>query len=112
MSESGNHVCMNSDTSVSLREYIERIIAEHERSTQQALALAAKEYERRLEVLNGEAERLKQMQSSYVSQDAYDGRHREIEVRLTYIERLVWMGLGAVTVIGTVIQVVMHLLKG
>lgn len=108
MTPSGSHVCMNSDTSVSLREYIERIVREHERSTQQALEVAAKEYERRLDALNHEYSRIREIQVSCVSREVYDMRHDELERRLASIEKLVYVGVGGVVLLGTMIQVALH----
>lgn len=98
---------MTENTDVTLREYIERIVEEKEA----ALRLAAKEYERRLDCLNGEAERLRVMQATYVSRDLYDQRHNQLDVRLAALEKMVWMGLGAVLVFGTVMQVILHFLR-
>lgn len=42
------------------------------KALRQALKLQAKEYERRLEALNHEAEQLKNMQATYVSKEVFD----------------------------------------
>jgi hypothetical protein len=44
----------------------------------QALKIQAKEYERRLEALNGEAKRLREMQATYIGKEIYDAHHLEL----------------------------------
>lgn len=50
-----------------LKEVHERYVAESD----DRLKLQAKEYKRRLDALNGEAERLRSMQASYVPREVY-----------------------------------------
>ena len=45
----------------------------------QALKLQAKEYERRLHDLNGEAARLRGIQQEYIPREVYDAKVKELE---------------------------------
>lgn len=45
---------------------------------EKALKLQSREYERRLEALNGEAERLRKMQSTYVPREVYEAKYDEL----------------------------------
>ena len=53
---------------------------------EQARVLQANEYARRLENLNGEAARLKEMQSTYMPRETYDARHEELVNRIRCLE--------------------------
>ncbi len=55
------------------RRYEERFIA-----STQALRLQAAEYGRRLDALNGEAERLRQMQATYLPREIYETSQTEV----------------------------------
>lgn len=52
------------------------------KALQKALKLQAKEYERRLEDLNGEAGRLKQMKAELTSREAFDAAMMEVSKKL------------------------------
>lgn len=52
--------------------YLYTYFNEKFKSTDEALKLQAKEYERRLEALNHEAVQLKDMQTTYVSRELFD----------------------------------------
>ncbi len=45
---------------------------------EQARKLQAIEYARRLDALNGEAERLRAMQATYISRELYDAEHKVV----------------------------------
>ena len=79
-----------------LERRIERLRTKHH-ATQKALKLQKKEYERRLEDLNHEAQRLKTMQSQSVSRELFDAKidelrrwHDTMNVRMA-----AWSGAGA-----------------
>ena len=57
--------------SVSLKEYFERILTEYKDSMADALSIRSRETERRLDNLNGEAERLKNIQATYLPRTEY-----------------------------------------
>jgi biopolymer transport protein ExbB/TolQ len=56
-------------------------------SLDKALELQAKEYERRLDNLNHEAQQLKDMQSTYVPREAYEIKQGQIEQELKDLRR-------------------------
>jgi hypothetical protein len=69
---------------VSLREYIETLIENERqlrdaqnRATSEALRIQAEEYGRRLHDLNGEASRLREIQSNYVPRETYEAYLKE-----------------------------------
>lgn len=69
---------------VSLREFIEeKIAADRERNNilfterMRALEIQAREYERRLDALNGEAGRIRDIQATYVPRETYENYVKE-----------------------------------
>ena len=83
--------------------------------TDSALRLQAKEYERRLDGLNGEADRLKAMQATYVPADIYGVRHAVLEAadaalatRMGAVERNVWLATGGLAMLGIAWSIVQH----
>ena len=68
-------------------------------ATREATVLQAKEYERRLDALNGEAERLKHMQATYLPREVFDARQRELNLKIDVLTRLVYIGCGVVLAI-------------
>lgn len=58
------------------------------------LILQAKEYERRLEDLNGEAARLKLIQSLYLPRETFDATVKEYSSKLEALQKIVWVGIG------------------
>jgi hypothetical protein len=81
---------------ISLREYVERLIAaERERvdtrleATAEALRLQAAEYERRLATLNHAHEQAVEVQNTYVTQEKYEDKlAAEAEARETALQRI------------------------
>ena len=74
---------------VSLREYcdlkmdaleklFERILVEYKQSVSDALVIRTNETDRRLEILNGEAGRLREMQVTYLLRKEYDIYHEQL----------------------------------
>ena len=51
-----------------------------------ALELQSKEYSRRLESLNGEAEHLRKMQATYVPRETYDNAHGELNKKVDELQ--------------------------
>ncbi len=51
-------------------------------SSSEALKIQAAEYERRLDALNGEAARLREIQSEYLPREVYDSEHKEINKKI------------------------------
>jgi len=66
-------------TDITLREYIEKVIELKFKAYDDALSLQAREYTRRLEALNGEAQKLTTMQASYVGREVYDAKIKELD---------------------------------
>ena len=77
---------MDNRTNISTRIAVleEKVKSEKEQKTLQAL-----EYERRLEFLNGEAERLRQMQAQYIPREVFDRTVAELRSLITPIARYV-----------------------
>ena len=85
---------------------------------QEAIKLQAKEYERRLEFLNGEAERLREMQATYLPRELYeteyDNLYRKLEGHQTFIDNLkgkeVIIPIAISVIIGIVVSVINRLM--
>lgn len=119
---------MNNDDKITVLRYIERIIQENNlrrddlrvldrrevekelAAIARALELQAREYERRLEILNHAHEQARQVLNTYVTRDLYDRAHFEVvewqrkaDVRLSeYDNRLKHVELGIVNLPGGV----------
>jgi len=63
-------------------------------AAEKALIMQAKEYDRRLSDLNHEAERLKIMQNTYVSQGVYEIKHQSLVDKIDGNSRLIFIGMG------------------
>ena len=61
---------------------LEKLYEERFEAYQTSLSLQAKEYERRLNALNGEAERLRSMQMTYVTKELYELNHKELSNKI------------------------------
>lgn len=70
----------------------------------QALELQAREYQRRLDALNVEAERLRNVQSSYLPREVFDVSHALTEIKIDSLARLVWMCIGGLVVIEVLLR--------
>jgi len=74
-------------------DHIDRHALEAERdrvekeSIRRALDISSAEYARRLDFLNGEAERLREMQMTYILRETYDMSHRQLEDKLDTIRK-------------------------
>jgi hypothetical protein len=114
------------DLEVKFARLEERIVA-----ADRALSVATQELHRRLEMLNGEASRLREMQASYIPRETYDrgvdaiekatrSMESELDRRLKVLETgaanmqgRTWVGGAIVLIIASVIAVaVPMLLKG
>ena len=74
-------------------------------SAEKALTLQAKEYERRLADLNGEAARLMEMQSKYLPRETYEIQHRELQSKIETNQKLIFIGMGIVLAIEFILRV-------
>jgi len=63
-------------------------------SNDRSLTLQAKEYERRLNDLNGEANRIKNMQETFLPREVYTSRYDLLNTKIEALEKLVYVGLG------------------
>jgi hypothetical protein len=63
-------------------------------SQNKALLIETKEIARRLEILNGEAERLRSMQETYLPREVYETEHRELRKKVDGIEEYKNNALG------------------
>ena len=70
------------------------ILKEKIKSAEKSLEIQAKEYERRLEILNHEAERLKSMQATYIRREMYDREHKYLEDKITSVTKVIWIAVG------------------
>ena len=77
-------------------------------NAEKALTLQATEYHRRLNDLNGEAKRLREMQASYVSREIYDVQHSELLKKVETNQKLIFIGMG----IMLAIEFLLKFLKG
>lgn len=69
-----------------------------------ALKLQAKETERRLDNLNGEAERLRNIQATYLPREVYEANQKELNSKLESLSRIVYIGIGGVLVLQIVLK--------
>lgn len=106
-------------TDVPLREYIERIIAEHDKAHQAehfAVALQAKEYERRLDSLNHAHVEALRVQSTYLRADKYEDRSARVDADLEELKnfrsKAVLIATGLTITAGAFGAAVMRLLFG
>lgn len=85
---------------VSLKEYFDSRFTDAEK----ALDLQNKEVARRLEFLNGEAERLRQMQATYLPREVYDANCKEILGKLSSLEEFKNQAIGRQAVIAVLVS--------
>lgn len=62
--------------------------------TQRALELQAKEYERRLDALNGEAGRLRLIQANYIPREVFDAAIKELDKKVEVLTAVNLKGEG------------------
>jgi len=68
-------------------------------SHERAMEVQTKELARRLDFLNGEADRLRQMQATYVPREVYEDRHADITKSVRNLEMFQSNLLGKITVV-------------
>ena len=78
---------------------LETAFAAHKEATQQALNLQAKEYDRRLNELNGEAARILAVQNHSVTRELFD-------IKIAELEKAIRPILGTVAVVALIAAVV------
>jgi len=77
----------------------------YRRTSDRALLVADAEFHRRLDELNGEAERLKNMQATYLPREIYERNRETVEARMGSIERFNANLTGKQWIAGAVILV-------
>lgn len=96
------------ETSKKLVE-IETTFKEKITAAEKALAMQAKEYERRLADLNHEADQLKSMQGTYVQKSIYEiqrtALEEKLEGKINQNSRLLYIGIGIVMALEFVLRV-------
>lgn len=78
-------------------------------NSEMALELQAKEYDRRLESLNHEAERLVSMQVTYWPREVAESQMKELGQRIAVLERNFWRVSGAIVVLAILAKAI-HLI--
>ena len=100
----------------------ERLVAEKFAGIDKALSLQAKEYERRLDFLNGEADRLREMQTTYLPRELYESHHDPLCQRVKELELnkatqegkasqksvFIAIGISAIGIIIGILSLVLH----
>jgi hypothetical protein len=97
-----------------MREDIRRT----EESGERALDLATQELHRRLEILNGEAGRLREMQATYVPREIFDRYKETQETRISGLENFnanltgkQWIGGAVIVILAAAITFGVNFLK-
>ena len=88
-------------------DLLEKLEDERFEKTNTALELQAKEYERRLNSLNGEAERLRYMQSTYMPREVYESKHNELTTKIEGVQKITFIGIGLVLAVEFFLQFVL-----
>jgi hypothetical protein len=79
---------------------------------EKALLLQAGEYERRLGLLNGEADRLRRMQETYVSRELYESHHGILEEKVSKLESFRDNLSGRLTVTSVIVAAIVSICVG
>lgn len=74
-----------------------------------ALELQAKEYERRLDLLNHEAQQLKDMQATYVPRELFDTTIKELNKEISALKQYKDNAMGKQSILTVVISVIISL---
>ena len=72
--------------------------------TETALVIQSTETERRLNLLNGEAERLKSIQSTYLPREVFEANYKELSIKIELLQRIVYIGIGGVLVLQIILR--------
>jgi hypothetical protein len=88
---------------VSLLEYIKEL----RKADQEQIKVARESMEERLKSVNEFRSQLKDQAGTFVTRTEMDAKHNALEARLRGVEKLVWMGMGAIAVI----QLILHFIK-
>ena len=86
---------------VHLRELLE----EKQKSTERALELQAKEYERRLHDLNDAAEEKKHLLSTLLPRETYEKDQLLLNLKVDTLQKILWIGVGICLVVEILFKV-------
>ena len=92
---------INHKDSISLKSYFDTKLE----ASDKALQLQEREYARRLDDLNHEAERLRNMQVSYLPREVYDVNHKELCAKLEKLEAFNNQLIGKFSIIAVLISI-------
>ena len=91
---------------ISLKDYFDSRFVDAEK----ALELQNREVARRLDFLNGEAERLRQMQATYLPREVYEANCKEIRDDIESLNEYKNNALGRQAIITIIIPIIISLL--
>lgn len=87
-------------------------------ANQKAMELQAKEYERRLELLNGEAESLRKMQATYVPRESFEAFQKQVgemdvsqNIKITDLEKWKSTVIGQFAILQIAFFIILALLN-
>ena len=80
-------------------DLLEKLEDERFHNINVAITLQSKETERRLGLLNGEADRLKRMQATYLPREVYESNHQLLENKIDTINKFIYIGMGGLMVL-------------
>jgi DNA repair exonuclease SbcCD ATPase subunit len=93
-------------------DHLEQLNTERYDTAAQALKIQAREYERRLEALNGEANRLRELEATYVSKEFYEAHHEGIHSEISDLKGKMDKQAGRDTVLAGLIALAGSLVVG
>lgn len=88
-------------------EHLEEMITLKFSEREKALELQAKEYDRRLEHLNGEATKLTRMQATYIPREVYEANKKENDDKIAALQRVVYIATGAIIVLEVLMKYIL-----
>lgn len=89
---------------------VERAERKHEvMYIEKARGIQAAEYERRLHALNGEAQRLRDIQATYVPREVFEGFQKDITREITELKEYKNTAQGRQTIIAVIIPILISL---
>lgn len=92
--------------------HMQRLLDERQTGINMALDLNTKETQRRLDLLNGEAEHLRAMQATYVPREVYAQNHNELTRAVQELGRVAANQQGRGQVMAAVVSVVVSIVVG
>ena len=110
---------MDNETTVEIARHDERLKAldakmeRIEKASQQALEIASAEIARRMDLLNGEREREKELRGTFVVRELHDSCFSAVEKRLALLEGRAWIlyvaaAAAVVALVAEVVRLTFH----